>query len=685
MVSTLVRASLDGALLVVAVWVLSRLLRLTPATRTLLWWCAAAKFVVALAWTTPIAIPVLPATSTPTENSCRSSRVRRVHAASAAVLPRRSTVATGGANANRRIRRSASRVVVFAAIGWSLGVFVALVVLLRRSVDTRRARHVSEPASAALQAHAIDLASRLRLRRVPDVRTSHRVETPLVTGLMRPVVLLPVDRFDGLSDRQQQMALCHELVHVKRADLWLGCVPALAERVFFFHPLAHLASREYALAREAACDAAVIETLDVAPQEYGRLLLALGVSPPRVGLTPAGAAWSFSSLKRRIAMLQDVSTRRKRSRLFAAATVGLAVAGMVPMQLTARPASGPVSSRAEGVGQERPVDVRASGAPVPSEPADSVEMADTGERQDPQVESTSRGLNFVLLLEDDQQTTYGLSADVARAKRYQRAGESLLWFQRDGREYVIRDPELVRQARALWAEAYDSRLDLRAIAAMAEAFNSDALVDYARLAAEQATHGAELGAMAAEQASRALAEAGAVMPDISRELEKHRQAFEAHRQEKDAMAANEKMHALEGHRQALEQHRQSLELQRQEKDAMAAEAKMQALEQKREALDEHRQSLELQRHAMEALTNDKKVHELEHRFKQDMDGQLKQFEQNMRALEGPLHELSAPMEELGRRMEGLGGQIEAATRDASERMRALLDRALAAGLAQTVR
>ena len=64
MVSTLARASIDGAILVAAVWVLSRILRLTPATRTMLWWCAAAKFVVALAWTTPIAIPVLPAETT---------------------------------------------------------------------------------------------------------------------------------------------------------------------------------------------------------------------------------------------------------------------------------------------------------------------------------------------------------------------------------------------------------------------------------------------------------------------------------------------------------------------------------------------------------------------------------------------------------------------------------------------
>ena len=653
MVSTLARASLDGAILVAAVWVLSRVVRLTPATRTLLWWCAAAKFVVALAWTTPMAIPVLPAPSTPAQNIAdhRASDVSTLREQSPSRAARRSPmVQPSRVGAFVGALREWSW---FAAIGWSLGVLAALVVLLRRSVDTLRARRVSEPASAALQAHAIDLASRLRLRRVPDIRTSHRVETPLVTGLMRPVVLLPADRFDGLSDRQQRMALCHELAHLKRADLWLGCVPALAERVFFFHPLAHLASREYALGREAACDAAVMETLDVAPQEYGRLLLALGVSSPRAGMTAAGAAWSFSSLKRRIAMLQDVSTRPKRSRLLATATVGLAVAAMVPMQLAARPGSGHVSSRGDVVAQERPVDARSSGELVPHESAAPAELTDTGERREPQVEPPSRGLNFVLLLEDDPQTSYGSSDDVARAKRYQRAGEPLLWFRRDGREYVIRDPELMRQARALWAGIYDSGLGLREMAAMSQTLDSAALVDFAALATEQAMHAAELGAMASEQARHALAEAHAAMPDISRVLEQHREALEQHLQAKDAAAANEKMHALEQHRQGREQHRQSLEQQRQ---------------------------------SMEALKVDEKMRrDLEHRFKPDIGVEMEQLQERMRALEGPIREMSAPMEELGHRMEGLGGKIEAATHEASERMRALLDRALAAGLAQTVR
>ncbi len=98
------------------------------------------------------------------------------------------------------------------------------------------------------------------------------------------------------------MALGHELLHVRRADLLLGLVPALAARCFFFHPLARLVEREHALAREAACDAAVVARLAPSPRAYGRLLLelALGCGAP---LRTAAAAVTHPTLQRRLQML----------------------------------------------------------------------------------------------------------------------------------------------------------------------------------------------------------------------------------------------------------------------------------------------------------------------------------------------------------------------------------------------
>ena len=64
MLDLLVRASLEGAVLAAGVWLVCRALpRMSPGVRALLWWCVAAKFVVALVWLTPVGVPVLPGTS----------------------------------------------------------------------------------------------------------------------------------------------------------------------------------------------------------------------------------------------------------------------------------------------------------------------------------------------------------------------------------------------------------------------------------------------------------------------------------------------------------------------------------------------------------------------------------------------------------------------------------------------
>jgi beta-lactamase regulating signal transducer with metallopeptidase domain len=425
MVATLARASVDGGLIVAVVWILSRLLHLSPATRTVLWWCAAAKFVLALFWTTPITIPVLPAATIARQEARQEVRPSAPVTATTTAAARRSPAAAPSPkpDAASTFVSSLREWSLVAAFVWVLGMTLAALVGWRRWRETELMRTASEPAPDALRSHVADLAERLQLRQAPEVRMSSRIETPLVTGLTRPVVLLPAARFPGLTESQQRMALCHELAHVKRADLWLGCVPALAERIFFFHPLAHLAAREYAVAREAACDAAVMRTLAASPQEYGRLLLTLGVAQPQASLTAAGAAWSFVNLKRRMVMLQDVSPQSPRSRAVAIAVVALAVAALVPMQLAARPdaqQTGPsaASSRRAAVAAAP----RAQAAkPIAAPPADELIERETPRAAQKRDEPAS----FVFFPGGDRDVSFGSAQDTSRAKQLRKGDEPL--------------------------------------------------------------------------------------------------------------------------------------------------------------------------------------------------------------------------------------------------------------------
>jgi len=510
MLSTLARASIDGAVFVAAVWLLTRVLRLTPAVRTTIWWCAAAKFLVALVWIAPVGIPILPAADT-TLDRAPAAEVSGARPAPAALA--------SGAGFERAVTaaRGLSEWSSIVLVVWVGGLSLVAARGLGRWRRTLGVLRESSAAPPTVQSTAARLAAGLRLNRVPEVRMSESVETPLVAGLCRPVVLLPAIRFDALTDRQQQMALCHELAHLKRGDLWLGCVPALAERIFFFHPLAHVAAREYALWREAACDRSVLDALDVAPREYGRLLLDLGISRPNAGLIAAGASWSFSSLKRRIVMLHELSDRSRSSRVVAVAAIGVSLAAVLPIQVVAR-----AGSPASLVEPTRPVEQTRPAEPAkPAVPVSPVTPASPAERATQPAEH----LRYVMLHEDGGIMSSGSSEDVDNARRFRRSGEALLWFRQGSREFVVHDPAMLTQVESIWQpvnELGNEQGRLGAEQGRIGAKQGELGARQGELGAEQGRLGARQGEIGAAQARLAARESAAQTTAAREALERDR-------------------------------------------------------------------------------------------------------------------------------------------------------------------
>ena len=447
MFPTLVRAAIEGAIVVALIWIVSRTSRrLSPATQAILWWCAAVKFLIALLWTAPISLPLLPVN--PAIQTVSASASPQIDAASP--VPRNAAYQS---HTGARFGWASALVAM-----WAVGCLAATATALRRSRQMLALINRAAWAPAGVQTMASELAGRFGLKHVPAIRVSDDVETPLVAGLRRPTILLPAHRFLELPSRQQQMVLGHELAHVKRADLWLGCAPALAERLFFFHPLVRLATREYAFWREAACDAAVITALDAPPQEYGRLLLHLGITRQRPALAAAGASWSFLSLKRRIEMLRQSSGRSLLTRAVTVSAVAFSLAAMVPVRVTARRA--PSTNPASSAERTSPVEFQRSGA---------------------------GRLNFVLFV-DDHQTMSGSSADIERARRHRRNGERLMWFRHEGREFVVRDPQIIDEVLGIWVPVTELGSEQGKLGG-----------EQGALGAKQGELGAKQGALGAEQ------------------------------------------------------------------------------------------------------------------------------------------------------------------------------------------
>ncbi|MFT3914966.1 MAG: M56 family metallopeptidase [Anaeromyxobacteraceae bacterium] len=218
------------------------------------------------------------------------------------------------------------------------------------------------PAHAALA--ALGRSTRLRL---PRLARSGEIRAPLCAGLLDPVILLP----DWpLPPRALRLVLAHELGHLRRLDLWLAWVPALAELALWFHPLVRLAAREHAQAREEACDALALELTGDAPADYGPLLVAFGTGHPRLALAAAAGAPHVRQLERRLRMLSSHGTKAARRARWLGAVVLAAIApALVPFALAQAPAPQPPAPPAPAPAARAPL------PPAPAAPAAAVPAA----------------------------------------------------------------------------------------------------------------------------------------------------------------------------------------------------------------------------------------------------------------------------------------------------------------------
>ena len=154
---------------------------------------------------------------------------------------------------------------------WLFGVLAAALVqgggyLLARRRLLRDARPDLEAEERAGQT-----AASLGLKRTVPVRRSRQVRTPIVLGLLRPVLLLP----EGQA--VDEVVLCHELTHLKRLDLAYKALLVAACWLHWFNPLVWWMSRAASENLELCCDGDVTAGQDAAfRQRYGELLLSAG-------------------------------------------------------------------------------------------------------------------------------------------------------------------------------------------------------------------------------------------------------------------------------------------------------------------------------------------------------------------------------------------------------------------------
>jgi len=90
-----------------------------------------------------------------------------------------------------------------------------------------------------------------------ELRESPSCPAPLVHGVRKPVILLPPDARNW-TDERLSAALLHEFGHVRRGDCLTRLLMDFVCAIYWFNPLAWIASRKMRIAQEQACDDIVL-------------------------------------------------------------------------------------------------------------------------------------------------------------------------------------------------------------------------------------------------------------------------------------------------------------------------------------------------------------------------------------------------------------------------------------------
>ena len=239
---------------------------------------------------------------------------------------------------------------------WVMGMIVAFGLAVMRQRSTA-SLVTAESHNISLALNTLSKETQMRLgltNRDIAIKTSLLSSGPLVTGLVRPTVLLPEWFEEDYTISEQRFALTHEMMHVKRGDLLALHAATFALALQWFNPLAWLALRAFRSDQEAACDADVLALNNTSPHDYGATLVkAARMSRPVAQPVHAASLPLNHALQERLTIMKNPlpSARRRLTGSLLTASVGAAA-------LIASACAASSAQTTDLAGGEQEVDVR---------------------------------------------------------------------------------------------------------------------------------------------------------------------------------------------------------------------------------------------------------------------------------------------------------------------------------------
>ncbi|MEZ2347056.1 M56 family metallopeptidase [Terriglobus sp. RCC_193] len=255
-----------------------------------------------------------------------ASRLGSMHTAILEELPAAAPAVSGG---ELWIAEHAGLLLPCMDAVWLFGV---LLLAVRAAGGWWQLRGLKLRASAAVPPEVRVAFERLRRRyelsRGVMLRMSDEVISPMVFGVWRTVVLVPLSAVAQLTPEQMEAVLAHELAHVRRWDYLVNLMQTVTECLFFFHPAVWWISHRVRDFREICCDETAAQTC-ADPAIYAAALLQMEEQrfrQPQLAMALNGNGGTLLQRVRRV--MGEKAMEQKQMSGIRMMTAGLALVGL---------------------------------------------------------------------------------------------------------------------------------------------------------------------------------------------------------------------------------------------------------------------------------------------------------------------------------------------------------------------
>ncbi len=172
---------------------------------------------------------------------------------------------------------------------------------------------------------------------------SHKISSPLMTGLFKPTLILPEIK---MTERQMKFVIAHEMVHHKRRDIFCKWFVCLVKCIHWFNPIVYYMARQIEIECEISCDLAVTEYMNKDEKiGYADTILELVSAGAKNFPLTTGVATNNGFLKRRI---RAIAKRQKRGKVIKLLSITAAVVCLIGTMFVSGTAAGLLLNEVEG-------------------------------------------------------------------------------------------------------------------------------------------------------------------------------------------------------------------------------------------------------------------------------------------------------------------------------------------------